>query len=335
MPRVRPYNTLVYALLATSVLAFFRLIMPAIEDSILFGGRDRWKVYYFRPDNASTADFNQSTLGYCHDSVFLITMVITHHDNWVQRMVIRETWGGVKKVSDKTIVNVFVLAQTNNKVMANRLRQENEEHHDMVVLNFKDHYLNLTLKTLQSLYLVTKYCPAAEYILKADDDVFINYFSLVPFLSKSPRKDYAVGFKHYKATPVRWRKSKWFTPKHIYRERVYPPYLAGTAYVMSRDVALRVHNVATAVTFLPWEDVFVGLCMRKLKITPLMDKRFDTHGREYIQNRTCPIHRIFSIHHVEPRNITDLWKRYHEEEQDARCHNKYHYTEMLSAKPLT
>ena len=51
---------------------------------------------------------------------------------------------------------------------------EAEDHNDVVLEDFHDTYLNLTLKTTFLLKWVDKDCPAAKFVFKVDDDVFVN-----------------------------------------------------------------------------------------------------------------------------------------------------------------
>ena len=52
---------------------------------------------------------------------------------------------------------------------------EAEEHNDMVVEDFQESYLNLTVKTTYLLkWLNASHCSRARFILKVDDDVYVN-----------------------------------------------------------------------------------------------------------------------------------------------------------------
>ena len=49
---------------------------------------------------------------------------------------------------------------------------EAEEHHDLVVGDFQESYLNLTVKTTFLLkWLISSDCSRARFIFKVDDDV--------------------------------------------------------------------------------------------------------------------------------------------------------------------
>ncbi|NXF65109.1 B3G5A glucosaminyltransferase, partial [Ciccaba nigrolineata] len=66
------------------------------------------------------------------------------------------------------------------------LRAEALHHGDLLQGAFADVYANLTLKTLLLLRWATSRCPAASFLLKADDDVFINLPALITYLTSFP-----------------------------------------------------------------------------------------------------------------------------------------------------
>ncbi|NXG20819.1 B3GT5 galactosyltransferase, partial [Grallaria varia] len=66
--------------------------------------------------------------------------------------------------------------------------------------------------------------------------------------------------------PIRKTESKWYVSMEEYPGDTYPPFCSGTGYVLSSDVASRIYKVSGSVPFIKLEDVFVGLCLAKLKI---------------------------------------------------------------------
>ncbi|NXI49076.1 B3GT5 galactosyltransferase, partial [Chloroceryle aenea] len=68
--------------------------------------------------------------------------------------------------------------------------------------------------------------------------------------------------------PIRKTESKWYVSREEYPGNTYPPFCSGTGYVLSTDVATQIYNVAESTSFIKLEDVFIGLCLDKLKIQP-------------------------------------------------------------------
>jgi hypothetical protein len=61
---------------------------------------------------------------------------------------------------------------------------------------------------------VKNYCPHATFVLKTDDDMFVNIGKLTDYLSDfENRKDLIVGSLFRRHTPVRDGGSKWYENK--------------------------------------------------------------------------------------------------------------------------
>ena len=58
--------------------------------------------------------------------------------------------------------------------MQKSVTTEAEDNNDIVLEDFHDTYLNLTLKTTFLLKWVTSRCSNAKFVFKVDDDVFVN-----------------------------------------------------------------------------------------------------------------------------------------------------------------
>ncbi|NWJ04777.1 B3GT5 galactosyltransferase, partial [Crypturellus undulatus] len=66
--------------------------------------------------------------------------------------------------------------------------------------------------------------------------------------------------------PIRKAGSKWYVSIEEYPGDTYPPFCSGTGYVLSTDVASKIYEISGSIRFIKLEDVFVGLCLDKLKI---------------------------------------------------------------------
>ena len=65
---------------------------------------------------------------------------------------------------------------------------EAEEHNDLVVEDFQESYLNLTVKTTFLLkWLNSSQCSRARFIFKVDDDVYVNPTNLWATLEQTPQ----------------------------------------------------------------------------------------------------------------------------------------------------
>ncbi|XP_072825509.1 beta-1,3-galactosyltransferase 5 [Vicugna pacos] len=243
------------------------------------------------------------------DPPFLVLLVTSSPEQAYARMVIRNTWGREQTVMGKQIKTFFLLGTTPDKDVSKKVAQEIQQHRDVVQKDFLDAYFNLTLKTMMGLEWVHRLCPQAAFVMKTDTDMFINVFYLTELLLKRNRTSrFFTGYLKLNEYPIRSRYSKWFVSKQEYPWDKYPPFCSGTGYVFSSDVAGQVYNVAESVPFIKLEDVFVGLCLEKLKI-----KLEELHSEQTffpggLPFTTCRYKRIVACHHIKPQDILKYWQ---------------------------
>ncbi|XP_030557026.1 uncharacterized protein LOC115760008 isoform X1 [Drosophila novamexicana] len=235
----------------------------------------------------------------------LITSAQTHAD---ARMSIRQTWGhyGVRR----DISMAFVVGRGTNETVNAALSQENFIYGDLIRGNFIDSYNNLTLKTISSLEWVDQHCQHAKYILKTDDDMFINVPRLLTFLTqleKRKQKRAIFGRLAKKWKPIRNKKSKYYVSTDQFPAAVFPSFTTGPAYVMTGEVVHDLYVRSLKTVYLKLEDVFTtGIVAQSLGIERL-------HVNEFVNRRIsfnpCNIRNAISVHMIKSNEQFDLWKK--------------------------
>ncbi|KAK6483093.1 UNVERIFIED_CONTAM: hypothetical protein FKN15_066648 [Acipenser sinensis] len=237
---------------------------------------------------------------------FLVILISTTHKEFDARQAIRETWGDENNFNDIKIITLFLLGQNTDLVLNQMVEQESQIFHDIVVEDFIDSYHNLTLKTLMGMRWVTTFCPKAKYVMKTDSDIFVNMDNLVYKLLKpttKPRRRYFTGYV-INGGPIRDVRSKWYMPRDLYPENKYPPFCSGTGYVFSTDVAELIYKTSLHTTLLHLEDVYVGMCMRKLGIHPFQNSGFNHWKMAY---SLCRYRRVITVHQISPEEMHRIW----------------------------
>jgi len=118
------------------------------------------------------------------DRVFILVYIHTAPDHYKRRTVIRQTWGNMGQY-DVPMRLVFVMgvatisADLNNTKEQKALYFESEQYGDLVQEDFLDSYHNLTHKGVAALKWISNYCRQAVFILKTDDDIFVNTYTLI------------------------------------------------------------------------------------------------------------------------------------------------------------
>ncbi|KAK0133243.1 Beta-1,3-galactosyltransferase 1 [Merluccius polli] len=176
----------------------------------------------------------------------------------VARNAIRKTWGGEKTVLGKRVSHFFLLGQAKDqgKALQDQLLRESQEHRDLLQGNFLDSYRNLTIKTILMLEWLASRCPNASYGIKTDSDVLLNVHSLIEgVIPSTPTHLYMTGNVLRQAPVHRDPNSKWFTPKEVFAESQYPPYVLGLSYVFSMDLPSKLIEASrheSEVVLVPW-----------------------------------------------------------------------------------
>ena len=127
-------------------------------------------------------------------------------------------------------------------------------------------------------------CSHVPYLLKCDDDVFLNTKNLHNLVSKITVDDVLIGYLSCGNKPVRDTKSKWYIPESIYAEDYFPPYLIGPGYLMSASAAQKLFRAARHVPWFIWEDVYLtGMVARAAGITPNDHSDFNQYYSPFTQ----------------------------------------------------
>ena len=107
--------------------------------------------------------------------------------NHVRRQAIRSTWAQSNTFNNRQLRLVFFIGTLNTSLTADYKHKQNISkesflYGDIVQLDFVDHYRNLTYKAISVLKWITTYCEDVRFVIKADDDVFVNVFLMTQIL---------------------------------------------------------------------------------------------------------------------------------------------------------
>ncbi|XP_011309388.1 beta-1,3-galactosyltransferase 5 isoform X2 [Fopius arisanus] len=185
----------------------------------------------------------------------LLTLIHSAPDNYAKRQVVRETWG--KHTSEMIVL--FLIGVTDQ--YKSDVIEEDRQYGDIIQGNFLDAYRNMTYKHVMALKWATYHCPSAKYILKLDDDVFVNIPAMVDFLKRglSPwgaRRLILCDPLSTAAVKRSWR-SKWRVSPQEYPGRHYPAYCAGWAVLYSPDSVFLLYREAQREPYFWIDDVHI------------------------------------------------------------------------------
>ncbi|XP_053399894.1 beta-1,3-galactosyltransferase 1-like [Mercenaria mercenaria] len=232
----------------------------------------------------------------CDGDVELLFMIASVAAKKDSRNAIRKTWCGDCNKPDSKMRLVFVFGNKHDFDKNENLLEESKEFHDIIQMDFVDTYANLTYKTMSSLQWSEDYCKQAKYVMKTDDDMYINTELLPLLLKAAPSEKFIGGTCWGPGSPIRNSKSKWYASVVQYRHSRYPAMCSGTGYVMSRDVVSGILQTSPNVPFFYLEDVYIAICANTLGLHPVKLKGFKNNRARFdpcsYRNQIITSHRL-------------------------------------------
>ena len=246
---------------------------------------------YFSPRPPVLEHYNNSVLrkptSGCRDRHSVHIIVPSSPHDVSTRAAIRETWGSVARglpwpgkalsLSVRLTFALGVADKANVSKKTNSLRgfkkstahsssgwknkapskrhEIDEPTDDILQFDMVDSYKNLTRKILLAMQWVVSSCQGVQYIVKADQDIFVNLPLLLSFLKHHGKSNSIYGHIYHSGTVD--RDGRWMASKEVYPLHRYPVYASGTAYVVSRSAAETLLKLCPHFPYLSIEDAFI------------------------------------------------------------------------------
>ncbi|ESO82389.1 hypothetical protein LOTGIDRAFT_56332, partial [Lottia gigantea] len=179
----------------------------------------------------------------------LTVLVLTIHAHVAYRDAIRQTWG-----SEASKV-VFIVGLNKNESVNANLIKEAERTKDIVMFDFIDSYFNLTYKVLMGFKWIKEHCNNTKYVMKADEDTFVDINVIYKKLQSPLWNDKIIG--PYFTNQLCQRKGKYKVLISSYPFHVYAPHVKGNMYLMPKDVAMKLLNVSYYMPYCNMEDAYI------------------------------------------------------------------------------
>ena len=242
---------------------------------------------------------------------------MTGPKNFDRRKAIRETW--LKHQFDDVQSYFVIGTESLDGSLMEKLEEEYHSHDDIVFLaDHVDSYSKLTAKLIKAL----KYAKQSySFLVKCDDDSFINLAVLRQEALTKPRERLYWGF--FQGAARVKKTGPWVEPNWVICDR-YLPYARGGGYVLSSDLVDYITVNADLLQLFNSEDVSVGAWLAPLSIKRDHDTRFDTEYR----SRGCSNQYIIT----HKQSIADLRQKHHNLisngvlcEREEQLHQSYVY----------
>ncbi|XP_057295343.1 beta-1,3-galactosyltransferase 5-like [Hydractinia symbiolongicarpus] len=238
----------------------------------------------------------------------LLVVVISNVMYFQRRDTIRKTWG--KRLDLHTTNDFrtfFAVAKTTDETTQEKLENEIATYGDVIQGDFYEDYYKLPRKTELVFEWAYKHCEF-DYLLKADDDVYVNLMILFQFLDHpdTPKTKLYAGRQHVKTNVFREGKLK--VTFEEYGTKNYPDFCSGGSAILSRDV---VGSIIPYFQKNPFrlEDVYTGMLMmnagvvsRHVPSVRMFEKNCDYqnttlahHSEIHTKKRSCLLKLFYSM----------------------------------------
>ena len=243
-------------------------------------------------------------------AIDLLVIILTVHQNVKARNAIRETWLSYSKNNTGNVRYVFLLGEVKDIAQREKVVTENSMYHDIIKEDFVDTYMNLTYKTVMGYKWAATKCKQARFVLKTDDDMFVNINNLLNIvkLHNDTLQTAIGGACNLKARPIRNKNSKWYASYTSYPNSHYPGFCSGTGYITSMSVVKKLYEISPSVPFFHLEDVYSALCIRKLGYTLKSIPGFNP-GRPKLDPCIYKGTKLVTAHRISPTLLRIIWNR--------------------------
>ncbi|CAN2389521.1 Fringe-like [Pristimantis euphronides] len=281
---------------------------------------------------------------------FLLIAVKSIVEDFDRRESVRKTWGKEGVINGARVRRVFLLGIPRNKTAVSMwdslLQQESHYYKDILLWDFLDTFFNLTLKEIHFLSWAEEYCSNVKFIFKGDADVFVNVENLIHFLqSQDPSEDLFVGDIINNAKPIRSKKSKYYIPETMYGLGMYPAYAGGGGFLMSGVTMKKLAKSCNEVELFPIDDVFLGMCLQRINLTPVLHAGFKTFGitrpsaAPHLQTfDPCFYRDLMVVHSLKAAEIWLMWNLLHSQQppcsQRQRIKKPFHWRKKKAKLPI-
>ena len=247
-----------------------------------------------------------------------VVLVCSAVENRARRDAIRGSWGSPDHLRRLGLRVVFVLGRADGR--DGDVLDESRRHGDVVQADFVDSYANLSVKSLVALRWAAEHAACARFVVKTDDDTFINAHLLSRDLAGTAHRRFVMGHVIARARPVRTRGAKWFTPVSLYAADVYPTYASGAAYVISSDAVRPLLTAAAGSGVFGIEDVYVtGMLARAAGLQLIVNGKFDGYRA---MADDCAVRSHIALHRISADEMRRLWTIVTADPARLHCHSQ-------------
>ncbi|XP_075062276.1 beta-1,3-galactosyltransferase 5-like [Mixophyes fleayi] len=242
----------------------------------------------------------------------LVVLAIKSHPRaGARRKALRQTWAREWKIDGYKVRTIFLVGQTDDFRYMDLVMVESREYEDILQWDFTEGHHNLSLKERCFLEWLYHHLPQVEFILKGDDDEYVNPHALVEFIKQHASSPSVLHGYLRPHSPV-MRHSKYQISEALFPSNIFPTFLSGGGFVFPGMLVKRLYEISQKIPVFPLDDVYFGFLALAANLTCKHDARFYVYGLKF---DSCLYQQALVVHGVEKEQLVQFWK----EVQTAKC----------------
>ena len=243
----------------------------------------------------------------------ILILVTSFIGNRKRRDSIRQNWGDktkfIKERQELNNLDYKVYFMTG--YLGTHIKQAEAESaifKDMLITNRTEDYWDFSRRVMFGFLWSLENCQF-DYLLKADDDIFLNMPNLFKLLYTDPKilankgKLYA-GSIYIGHGPKREKSNKWYVSREEWAPRFYPPFATGMGFILSRYVVEKIRPHFDWLKPFRLDDVYVGMLVDRAKIPDLFIRRKKSENEFAGFNEP---HECLYLNGIVYHKVTDNW----------------------------
>lgn len=207
----------------------------------------------------------------CDRNLDLLVYIQSHWGNFMRRRILRNTWASKNTFTKVNVSAVFILGRPEKQDDQIKINNEQFINGDIIEGNVLESHQNISQKSRIAMKWIHIHCSKTKYVLKTDDDIFINIFEILEHILPTIDSSKNVIACHVKENGtsiiVRDKNSKWYVPETFFPNMThFPRFCTGYAVVMTTTLVHELYKVSQNTPVLPVDDVYTfGVLTQPIK----------------------------------------------------------------------
>jgi beta-1,3-galactosyltransferase 1 len=219
----------------------------------------------------------------------IIVCVHSAINSFERRNTVRKTWARDQTGLPLQVIFLLGTDQYHHQKQE-EIQKESQRYLDILQEDFVDTYANLTLKSMFMLKFVENSADDIKYVMKVDDDSYLNLKRLVDYVSIMEKRCHpkcilgrVLGANSPVIRPNEHDEFTvgWEVPTYMYNQTTFPNAVSGSGYLISRASVPCLYENGLQTPYINLEDIFItGLAASKCQVKLKNSQWFHYVGKQ-------------------------------------------------------